>query len=116
MNRPTDVERLRHVLDFIGRIETYTAAGRDVFLTDQMVQDAVLRNFEIIGEAARMLSPATKDRAPTIEWRKIVGMRDHVAHGYFGIDLDLVWDTTVQDLPLLRAGVETLLAELAHES
>lgn len=113
MNRPTDVERLRHILDFIGRVEMYTRAGRDAFLADQMVQDAVLRNFEIIGEAARTLSSTTKDRAPSIEWRKIVGMRDHVAHGYFGVDLDLVWDTTVRDLPPLRAAVEKLLSELA---
>lgn len=113
MSRPTDVERVRHILDFIERIETYTRPGRDAFMADQMVQDAVLRNFEIIGEAARTLSPAAKDRAPSIEWRKIVGMRDHVAHGYFGVDLDLVWDTIVRDLPPLRAAVEKLLSELA---
>ncbi len=104
-----DFARLRHILDAIERVERYTAAGRDVFMADELVQDAVMRNLEIVGEATRALSADTTARSPEIAWRKVAGMRDHLVHGYFGVDLDIVWNAIAEDLPGLRSAVEGLL-------
>jgi len=64
-----DSARLRHILDTIERVARYTAGGRGQFMADELVQDAVMRNFEIIGEAAKALSSETTVRAPTVAWR-----------------------------------------------
>lgn len=66
-----DSARLRHILDAIERIERYTAAGHGAFMADELVQDAVMRNLEIIGEATRALSADTTARSPAIAWRKV---------------------------------------------
>lgn len=76
---------------------------------DELIQDAVMRNLEIIGEAAKALSPETTGRASTVAWRNVSGMRDHLVHGYFGVDLDIVWNAIAEDLPGLRSAVEMLL-------
>ena len=68
-----------------------------------------MRNLEIVGEATRALSADTTGRAPAIAWRKVAGMRDHLVHGYFGVDLDIVWNAIADDLPGLRSAVEQLL-------
>ncbi|MEK6720583.1 MAG: DUF86 domain-containing protein [Chloroflexota bacterium] len=104
-----DSARLRHILDAIERVVRYTAGGRGQFMADELVQDAVMRNLEIIGEAAKALSSETTGRAPTVAWRNVSGMRDHLVHGYFGVDLDIVWNAVTEDLPGLRAAVEMLL-------
>ncbi|MBI2763700.1 MAG: DUF86 domain-containing protein [Chloroflexi bacterium] len=78
-------------------------------MADELVQDAVMRNLEIIGEAAKALSTETTIRAPSVAWRSVSGMRDHLVHGYFGVDLDIVWNAIAEDLPGLRSAVEQLL-------
>ena len=98
--------------DAIDRILTYTAGGREVFFADPMIQDAVVRNIEIIGEAARTITEATRGAHPEIPWRKIVGTRDRVIHGYFRVDLDIVWEVVATELPVLRQQVSALLPPL----
>jgi uncharacterized protein with HEPN domain len=100
---------LGHILEAINDVGEYAAVGRDVFMTDRMRQDAVIRKIEIIGEAAKQLSSATKDRRPEIPWKQITGMRDRLTHHYFGVDLALVWRVVERDLPALRAAVTALL-------
>lgn len=73
---------------------------------------AVVYAIEIIGEAARHIPKNLRDKYPAIAWTKAIGMRDHIAHGYFGIDLEIVWKTIREDLPTLRRELEPMLADL----
>lgn len=92
-----------HILDAIETIEEYVA-GFDFnkFSDDRLVQDGVIRQFSIIGEAAKRLSEDMKEEYKEIPWKDICGMRDNLIHDYMGIDLDEVWKTATQDLNSLR--------------
>ena len=105
-----DRHYLQHILDSIRRIEEYTADGKEAFDKNTMVQDAVLRNIEIIGEAAKSLSEELKALSPATPWRRIGRMRDKLIHHYFGVDLDLVWEVVARHVPALRREVEAMLA------
>jgi uncharacterized protein with HEPN domain len=96
---------LGHMLEAIKRIGRYTEdLTESAFFKDEMVQDAVIRNFEIIGEAARNIesdSPDFAARHADIPWTLIYTMRNRVAHDYFSVDLEIAWKTIHQDLPEL---------------
>ncbi len=79
------------ILKSIQNIKTYTQTGEAEFLASGMIQDAVIRNFEIIGEATKHLSPEFRERYPDIPWRKMAGFRDVLIHSYMWIDLSNVW-------------------------
>lgn len=100
-----DLTLLRHIKEAIERIETYCAAGESDFYNDTRTQDAVIRNFEIIGEATKGLTIQTRDAYPTIPWRKIAGMRDFLIHVYFGVTLELVWETFEKEVPILKVAI-----------
>lgn len=115
-----DPERLRayldHILRAIGRILRYSA-GLDLagFLANEMAQDAVIRNLEIIGEVARNVQrhfPETATAHPEVPWTAAYLMRNQVAHGYFDVDLGIVWRTIHDDLPPMEARITGLLATL----
>lgn len=108
----SDVPYLEHIADSISAIESYVAGGRDVFMKERLIQDAVIRNFEIIGEAARQLPSAVRDRPGSV-WSKIIAFRNRLIHGYWSVDLLLVWDVVVNDLPPLKTEVARLLTELS---
>lgn len=101
---------LRHVLDAIGAIESFTSEGRGLFMSDRKTQSAVVRQIEIIGEAVKQLSPALTGSEPAVPWRQIAGTRDRLIHAYFNVDLDAVWAMVQDDLPQLKADVARLLA------
>jgi uncharacterized protein with HEPN domain len=83
---------LEDILDSTQKIKQYTAdLDFETFLADDKTIDAVVRNFEIIGEAANRLSQEFKDRYPEIEWNRIRGFRNRIVHDYFGIDYRIVW-------------------------
>lgn len=112
-------EYLDHILKAIARIGRFVR-GRSAadFIGDEMLQDAVIRNIEIIGEAARNIelsAPEFCAEHPEVPWATIYAMRNRVAHGYFEVDLDLVWRTVTDDLPGLRSQIASLLAELAGD-
>ena len=100
---------LEHILAAIQKIGSYTTDGRDAFMQNVMAQDAVLRNLEIIGEAAKRLSKETKDRRSDIPWRDVAGLRDVLIHNYMGVNLNRIWGVVERDLPPLRQGIEGLL-------
>lgn len=100
---------LLHIRDAAAQIVEYAAGHAASFYADRRTQDAVIRNLEIIGEAAKNLSEATKARSPTIPWRLITGMRDKLIHNYFGVNLDLVWQTVEREIPRLQKAVNELL-------
>jgi uncharacterized protein with HEPN domain len=101
---------LTDILEAIGRIEKYV---ENITLADFsrniMVVDAVIRNFEIIGEAAKQISAKTKKENPQVQWREMAGMRDKLAHEYFGVDTEILWKTAKLRLPTLKPQVEELL-------
>jgi len=102
---------LRHIRDAIARIGKYTAQGRNAFFEDSMVQDAVIRNLEVIGEAVRSLPPELKRRHPEIPWRSITALRNVLIHEYFGVDLEIVWRVVQRRLPALKRHIDTMLAD-----
>lgn len=87
---------------------TQSPAG-GAFVADRMRQDAIIRKLEVIGEAVKQLSEATRNRRAEIPWRQIAGMRDRVTHAYFGVDLGLVWRVVERDLAPLDSAVLELL-------
>ena len=101
---------LRHILDAIDRILSYTAAGRRAFQEDLKTQDAVIRNLQVIGEAAKKVPEATRSSHPAIPWKDMAGIRDRVVHDYFGVSLDIVWDVIENHLPPLREKIVKLLS------
>jgi uncharacterized protein with HEPN domain len=101
---------LEDMLHAIEKIEVYTARSSIQDLRENdMLLDAVLHNLEIIGEAAKHLPENLKVKSPEVEWRKITGLRDIVAHEYFGISIEIVWDILQNKLPGLHLAITQLL-------
>jgi uncharacterized protein with HEPN domain len=105
-------ERLRDILEAIAAIERYLNRGKAAFEQDELLQGWFVRHLQIIGEAARALPEEVRAMAPEIEWAKIIGMRNILVHGYFDIDLDIVWNAAKRDVPALRPHIEQLLKRL----
>lgn len=103
---------LSHILEAIERIREYTSElGEAGFLIDQKTQDAVIRNIEIIGEASRNIlqyHPDFAEKNKMIPWNDIYTMRNRVSHGYFAIDLEIVWRTIENDLPFLEQQIKKI--------
>lgn len=102
---------IHHIIDSINKVENYLSGyEKDDFLDDQTItNDAVVRNIEIIGEAARNISTELKQKHPEILWPVIIGMRNKIIHEYFMVDYLEVWNTSMNDLPVLRNQLEAIL-------
>ncbi len=103
---------LDDIIASIEKIKHYTQdVSFDDFVADEMRFDAVLRNLEIIGEAVKNIPPEIRQKYSAMEWRRIAGMRDMMAHAYFVIDLEIVWDVIQHKLPELQDYVAMILAQ-----
>jgi len=98
-----DLSYIDHIIDCIEKIDRYTQTlDRNKFADNEIVQDTVIRNLEIIGEAAKKISKSFKKKHQQIPWRAITGIRDKLIHDYLGVDIDVVWNTIEKDLPALK--------------
>ncbi len=101
---------IEDMIEFAERALSYTKGmSQSEFLADNRTYDATLRNVELVGEAARHIPASVREAHPHINWRGIIGTRDHVAHGYLGLDDDIIWDVIQSDLPELISELRSLL-------
>lgn len=100
---------IEHILESINKIQRYVQdISKEEFINNDLLQDAVIRNFEIIGEASKKISPNLKLSYSMIPWREIAGMRDKLIHDYFGVDIEMIWITVNEDLPTLLLQIELI--------
>jgi uncharacterized protein with HEPN domain len=104
------LEYLRHILaeaEYL--LENSAALSKEEFLESETLRRAFVRSLEVIGEAGRKVPEAFREQCPQIEWRAMVGMRDRLIHGYFGVDYDLVWDVIKHKIPELKREIKEIL-------
>jgi uncharacterized protein with HEPN domain len=103
---------LAHILDCANRIEEYIQDGEAHFMSDRKTQDAVIRNFEVLGEAAKRVPDEYRARHTSIPWNLMAGFRDVLIHNYEGVDLQRVWSIATRDLPAVKSAVAAILPPL----
>jgi len=103
---------LQHILKAVSAIEKYTSEiDEQEFFRNTLVHDAVIRQFEIIGEAAKNLSQKSRQEMAEVQWPAVAGMRNKLIHEYFGVDLIIVWNTTKEYLPILKKAIKRYLKQ-----
>jgi uncharacterized protein with HEPN domain len=100
-----------HIGECLARIAQYVAGGREAFMHSTLIQDAVLRNLQTIGQSVSRLSEALRAAHPEIDWRSIIGLRNVLVHDYLGINLERIWDIIERDVPKLQRKVEEILRD-----
>lgn len=111
-----DLPYLQHILDAIDDIEqSVKTFSKQQFVKNKDVRDANVRRIEIIGEAVKNISPTTRKKYKDIEWNKIAGTRDRMIHQYFGVDLDIIWNIIINDLPKLKQEILKIKYDLGKE-
>jgi uncharacterized protein with HEPN domain len=107
---PRDMDSMVDIVDAARLAVSYLGGvSKQAFLDNTQLQDAVIRRLEIIGEAARRISPETREAYVAIAWPEMIGMRNLMIHGYDDIDLEIIWDTVKSDLPGLIEQLEVIL-------
>ncbi|PLS85446.1 MAG: DUF86 domain-containing protein [Actinobacteria bacterium] len=103
---------LLHIRDALREVRGFVE-GTDYegFLKDRMMQNAVMRSFEVVGEAARRVSPELRQARPEVPWRQMGDFRNKLIHNYFALDLEVIWKTATEDAPMLLAQIEGLVEE-----
>ena len=103
---------LQDILDAVGKVRSYTTGlTLKTFSEDTKSVDAVVRNLEVIGEAIKQVPDNVRSKHADVEWRKIAGLRDILAHQYFGVDMEIVWDIVQNKLPALEAQIRKIVEE-----
>jgi len=103
---------LNNIKECIENIESYTNGGEKAFFENKIVQDAVIRNLEIVGEATKRLSSDLRTQYSQVPWRQIAGLRDVLIHDYLRIDLEEVWAVVQEELPELKIQINHILLEI----
>jgi len=112
MSNRGHLEYLADMREAIVRVQSYTSGVTyGQFLVDPKTQDAVIRNIEIIGEAAKHMPATITSAHPEIEWKSIAGMRDKLVHDYFGVNMDILWDVLTTKLPALFGQIDRMLKD-----
>ena len=112
MKQRSDLPYLLHILDAIDRIEQYVQGlDRATFDENLLVQDGVIRQLMVIGEAVKLLSDDLRAKHTDIPWSRMARMRDRLVHHYFGIDMETVWLSIQDDLPVLKTEIEAIRAD-----
>jgi len=108
--------RLEHIRDCIEKVEYLARVlhSQDHFETQWVEQDAIIRNLEIIGEAVANISDDLKQNYPNVSWNEIKGMRNFVIHNYFGVELNEIWSTVINDIPLLKNQIQEIIEDLGN--
>ena len=107
-----DELRLRHIADAADRIASFLSGQqREAFLANRMLQDAVIRNLEIVGEACVNLTPEIRDAHPDVPWQQASAIRNRLVHGYFDVDLGVVWRTALESVPPFAAQIRAILSD-----
>jgi len=105
------------IITFIKRIESYIQdLNFENFKEKQLVIDAVIRNLELIGEASKNISSEIKKKFSNIPWSEMIGLRNLATHGYFKIDLTIIWDIITKDIPENKQSIQNIFNELFKES
>lgn len=100
------------ILEAITSIKEYTQGmSYNEFLKDKRTRDAVVRNLEIIGEAAKNIPDDTKEKYPEVNWKEMAGMRDKLIHEYFGVSNVVVWETVTDDIPMFESQIEKIIKD-----
>lgn len=106
----SDDSLLLDIFNAARKLQRFTAGmSRAAFNQNELVQSAVVRELQVIGEAARLITDETKHQQSQVNWHAISGMRNRLIHEYFDVDFDIVWDTIQQDIPLLISQLEPLI-------
>jgi uncharacterized protein with HEPN domain len=100
---------LLHIAECIRRIEHIASSGRNAFESSYVLQDAVLRNFQVLAESTQRLSADLKNAWPEVEWQKISAFRNVLVHDYLGIDLDQIWQIMQADIPTLAGSIAAII-------
>lgn len=107
---------MEDILEAANKVLRYTnGMSLEAFRSDELVFDAVVRNLEIIGEAAKHLPREVQERMPDVEWSKAAAFRDVISHGYFGLNVHITWDVIRNKIPAISKSVETLLTQLRND-
>ena len=116
MDYHDDMMYLRHIYEAAERIGKYLQnVDEEQFAQTSLLQDGVIRQLEIIGEATRHLSKSLRQQYSEVPWQDIAGMRDKLIHDYFGVDVDTVWLTATQDVPTLKEKIKTISSDFGVE-
>ena len=108
---------IQDMIEFSEKVLSYTdGMDQDAFVADGRTYDATLRNLELIGEAATHIPNEVRAAHPEIQWRRIIGTRNRVAHGYLGLDDDVIWDIISTDIPKLLPALRNLLDTTSEDS
>jgi uncharacterized protein with HEPN domain len=106
-----DLKYILHILECIRHLSEDVAGGKLAYDASHMIQDAVLRNLQVIAESTKRLSPSLKEEHKEIDWSGIAGFRNFLVHDYLGVDLGVVWDIVSRDVPVLERTLEALLSD-----
>jgi uncharacterized protein with HEPN domain len=105
----SDLAYVDHILDCIRKINDFSKnLTFKEFKKNELVQDAIIRNIEIIGEASKKISKDTKQTYYKIPWKEIAGMRDKLIHDYIGVDVEVVWKTIKEDISILESMIKEI--------
>jgi uncharacterized protein with HEPN domain len=108
---------LRHIIDAFEQIGLYmNSVSHEEFLRNRLLQDGVIRQLEVMGEAARNLSEDLRNEYPEIPWRQMIGLRNRMIHAYFNVDLQIIWEIVQGDIPDLKQKMKQILDAISEES